>query len=117
MNLEQIQEFPRGEMESGELFRNDEVLQPIVDPDAINGMRVRDWSINKEALFISFATGPAESDLYEWCRVREHRLRRTTARLATQSNIQRAEHDLKIYRMAYFFSRSRLMRIFLETRR
>ena len=117
MNLEQIQEFPRGEMESGELFRNDEVLQPIVDPDAINGMRVRDWSINKEALFISFATGPAESDLYEWCRVREHWLRRTAARLVTKSDIQRAEHDLKIYRMAYFFSRSRLMRIFLETGR
>ena len=33
MNLAQIQDFSRGAIESGELFRNDEVLQPIVDPD------------------------------------------------------------------------------------
>ena len=93
------------------------MLHPIVDPEAVDGMSVRYWSINKEALFLSFTTGPTESDLYEWCRVREHWLRRTTVRLSTMGDRQRVEHDLRIYRIAYLFTRSRLMRIFMETRR
>ena len=67
INLEQIKEFPKGVIESGELFHNDEILRRLVDPEAVDNVRVRDWNINKEALFLSFATRPAESDLYEWC--------------------------------------------------
>lgn len=112
MNLEQVQEIPNRATKSGELFRNDERLQPLVDPEAVDAVRVRDRSVNKEALFISFATGFTKSDLYEWCRVREHRLRRTTARLATMNDRQRAEYELWIYRIAYLFTKSRLMQIF-----
>ena len=57
MNLEQVQEIPNRATKSGELFRNDERLQPLVDPEAVDAVRVRDRSVNKEALFISFATG------------------------------------------------------------
>lgn len=69
MNLEQVQEIPSRMIESGELFRDEEILQSLVDPEVADRMEIREWTVNKKALFISFARdirNPAVGRTVRW---------------------------------------------------